>query len=543
MGDASSNKPPKILYTTTDPAAVAEIHRWYDAALERVRGRLGQNHPFYVAGQPRQGAGAFEDRSPNDTDVLVGRFASAGREDVRGAVEAAQAAHRAWAATPWQERVRLLRRVADVITEERKFELAAMLGIEVGKSRMEALGEVEEAGDLVREYCDQMERHDGYRLELKEVSPGERSVSVMRPFGVFAVIGPFNFPIALCTGMSSGALVAGNTVVFKPASDTPMAGLMLYECFAAVLPPGVFNLLTGPGGPIGEELLNSPLVDGIIFTGSRDVGMRVYRQAAAGRPRPVIAEMGGKNPVIVTARADVAAAAEGTTRSAFGFGGQKCSAASRVYVDRRVKGDFLDALRDYTSKLVVGDPTKPDTFMGPVINERAYDTFRRAAEAAREEGGRFVSGGDVLREGDFARGYYVQPTTVDGLPRDHRLFKEELFVPFLVVAAVESLDEAIAEANASDYGLTAGIFSQDQEEIDRFFEQTETGTLYANRRGGATTGAWPGAQSFVGWKYSGTSGKGALGPYYVLQFLREQNRTVVRSSSPAAKAARQAAGE
>jgi 1-pyrroline-5-carboxylate dehydrogenase len=285
--------------------------------------------------------------------------------------------------------------------------------------------------------------------------------------------------------------------------------------------------VTGPGGAIGDELAENPAVDGVIFTGSRDVGMRVYRQAAQGRPRPVIAEMGGKNPVIVSASADLAAAAEGTARSAFGFSGQKCSAASRAYVHRRVYDDFLDALARFTAGLNVGDPTRRETYMGPVINRGAYEKFQRVTEQAREEGGRFVSGGDILHGGDYDLGYYVQPTIVDGLPKDHPFFREELFLPFLVVAPVESLDEAITEANKTDYGLTAGIFSRDQAEIQRFFDQVEAGVLYANRRGGATTGAWPGAQTFVGWKYSGTSGKGALGPYYVQQFLREQNRTIV----------------
>ncbi len=527
MGNDATQTTPKITYTTTDPAALAQMHRLYDEALQQVRARLGARYPFYVSGQPRWASSEFEDLSPNDTRVVIGRFQQGTREDARLAIEAARTAFPGWSGTPWEQRVALLRQAADEITVRRKFEIAAVLGVECGKSRMEALGEIEEAGDLIREYCDQMERHHGFVIEMKQVAPGERNWSVMRPFGVFAVIAPFNFPIALSTGMSAGALVAGNTVVFKPASDTPLAGLLLYECFAAVLPPGVFNVVTGPGGAIGDELAENPAVDGVIFTGSRDVGMRVYRQAAQGRPRPVIAEMGGKNPVIVSASADLAAAAEGTARSAFGFSGQKCSAASRAYVHRRVYDDFLDALARFTAGLNVGDPTRRETYMGPVINRGAYEKFQRVTEQAREEGGRFVSGGDILRGGDYDLGYYVQPTIVDGLPKDHPFFREELFLPFLVVAPVESLDEAIAEANKTDYGLTAGIFSRDQAEIQRFFDQVEAGVLYANRRGGATTGAWPGAQTFVGWKYSGTSGKGALGPYYVQQFLREQNRTIV----------------
>jgi 1-pyrroline-5-carboxylate dehydrogenase len=237
--------------------------------------------------------------------------------------------------------------------------------------------------------------------------------------------------------------------------------------------------------------------------------------------------MGGKNPAIVTRHADLDKAAEGVMRSAFGYDGQKCSANSRVYVDREVADAFVEKLVERTEGISVGDPTRREHWMGPVINERALTTFRNAVDEARRDGGTIATGGEVLDEGDTARGYFPQPTVVTGLPTDHRLFRDELFVPFLVVGEVEDLDEALRLANSSTYGLTAGIFTDDEAEVRRFLDTIQAGVVYVNRRAGATTGAWPGIQSFGGWKGSGSSGKNGLGPYYVQQFLREQSQTVM----------------
>jgi 1-pyrroline-5-carboxylate dehydrogenase len=237
--------------------------------------------------------------------------------------------------------------------------------------------------------------------------------------------------------------------------------------------------------------------------------------------------MGGKNPAIVCKSADLNQAAEGVMRAAFGFGGQKCSACSRVYVDRNVKQKFVALLKEYTGKHVkIGDPVLKDTFLGPVINRPAVETYDNAATTARNDGGQFVYGGTVLKDGDFAHGYFVEPAIVDGLPASHRLFKEELFVPFLVIAE-SSFEQALTEANNSEYGLCAGIYTRDSKERDVFFNRIEAGVTYANRRAGATTGAWPGVNSFGGWKGSGSSGKSGLGPYYVQQFMREQSRWIV----------------
>lgn len=255
--------------------------------------------------------------------------------------------------------------------------------------------------------------------------------------------------------------------------------------------------------------------------------MDLYNSFSTSYPKPIITEMGGKNPTIVTRNADMEKAVEGVVRSAFGFSGQKCSACSRAYVEAPIYDEFMERLVNRTNELVIGDPTDRAVFVGPVIDEGAVERFENAAEIARRDGGHIRTGGTRLTDGDLAEGTFVAPTIVDGLPLNHELFKRELFLPFLAVGKVESLDQAIAESNASEYGLTAGIFTEDTGEIETFFDRIEAGVVYANRKGGATTGAWPGSQPFTGWKGSGSSGKGALGSYYVEHFMREQSRTVV----------------
>jgi 1-pyrroline-5-carboxylate dehydrogenase len=362
------------------------------------------------------------------------------------------------------------------------------------------------------------------------MTPNERNTDVLRPYGVFACIAPFNFPLALSAGMSGAALVAGNAVVYKPAEDTPWTGLKLYDVYRdAGLPAGVFNYVTGHRDAIGDALWRHPGVDGVVFTGSKAVGLRIHAGLTGRFIKPALLELGGKNAAIVTASADLDAAADGIVRSAFGLSGQKCSATSRVYVASPVKDALLDAIIARTVALRIGDPTERDVFVGPVINERAVARFDRAVAQAQRDG-QIVSGGARLRDGALAHGHFVAPT-VAVLPRESTLFLEELFLPVLAVGEVGSLDEAIAETNKADYGLTAGIFSGSSEEIERFFDDVDAGVCYANKRTGATTGAWPGAQPFCGWKGSGSTGKGGCGPYYVAQFLREQSRTVIEGTT------------
>jgi len=514
----------KITYTAT-AEQIERMHSAFDEALARVPAELGKTYPMVINGVERTGAGTFEVRAPADRNLVIGRFQSGTSSDVDDAVAAAKAAYPAWSSRPFAERVAIMRRAAEII-RERKFMLSALLIWEAGKNRAEAIGEVEEGADLIDEYARQVEANNGFVIQLESLDSAEKNKSVLRPFGVWAVLAPFNFPHALSAGMSSAAMVAGNTVVYKPASLAPLAGYELARCyFDAGVPAGVFNFVTGSGSEVGETLALHPRVDGLIFTGSKEVGLDLFHRVSTEFAKPCITEMGGKNPTIVTKNADLEKAVEGVARSAFGYSGQKCSACSRVYVERPIYDEFIAKLTTRTETMKVGEPSIRDVFVGPVIDARAVKRFEEALQSAA--GGTVRTGGKVLTDGDYAKGTFVEPTIVDGLPLTHELFKRELFLPFLVVGVVDSLEEALEHANDTEYGLTAGIFTEDAGEIEQFFNGIEAGVVYANRRGGATTGAWPNCQSFCGWKASGSTGKGGLGPYYVQQFLREQSRTVV----------------
>jgi 1-pyrroline-5-carboxylate dehydrogenase len=521
--------PAKITYTTAS-GDLKEFHHRFDVALEAVRSAAGGRHPFYIGGVPvDHGGEPLVDRSPSDTSLVLGRFATATRGDVDCAVAAARRAQPGWARLEWRGRLAVLRRAA-LLIRERKYELAAVMSLEVGKSRLEAMGDAEESADLLDYYCGQVEEADGFVRPMGKVTPAERNTDLLRPYGVFACIAPFNFPLALSAGMSGAALAAGNAVVYKPAEDTPWTGLRLCQIYhEAGLPPGVFNLLIGHRDEIGDPLWQHPGVDGVVFTGSKSVGMRIHAGLSAGWIKPCLLELGGKNAALVMPSADLDAAAEGVMRSAFSLQNQKCSATSRVYVHQAVAAPFLERLLERTREMRMGDPSARDVFFGPVINDRAVARYERAVAQARAEG-IVLCGGARLTGDVFDRGHFVAPT-VALLPLQSSLFREELFVPFLAVAEVGSLEEALAQANAVDYGLTAGIFSGDPAEVERFFDEIEAGVCYANKRTGATTGAWPGAQPFCGWKGSGSTGKGGCGPYYVAQFAREQSRTVIEAQS------------
>ena len=498
-----------------------EFHVNYETAVDKVRSEFGQTLPMIIDGKEVRTTATFPDVSPADIRVVLGLFQHGTKAHAKRAIKAARAAFEKWSATPWAERVRIVQQAADLISE-RKYRYAALLSFENGKNRYEAMADVDEAADLLRWYAAEMNRNRGYEHAMGQFLPGETARAMLKPYGVWAVVAPFNFPFAIAAGMSTGALITGNTVVFKPASDTPYMGLKLAELLhEAGLPPGVFNFVTGAGATVGQELVDNPEVDGFVFTGSRAVGLQAFRAFTQNRPKPIITEMGGKNPTIVTRSADVEKAALGVMRAAFGYGGQKCSACSRVLVDRSASETFLERLVAETSKIKVGDPTHRDVYLGPLINDAAVSTYEKAISDIRRSKGKILFGGKA----DPKVGHFVDPTIVAGLPRNHRINKEELFVPILSVIEVDGLDDAIDVANDVDYGLTAGIFSRDPAEVRCFFSEVEAGVLYANRAAGATTGAVVGVQPFGGWKMSGTSGKSAGGNYYLPQFMREQSQS------------------
>ncbi|MGZ8259945.1 MAG: aldehyde dehydrogenase family protein [Caldimonas sp.] len=521
----------KLTYSTMfDPPP--ELHRRFDAALDAVRVSLGAEHAMLIGGADATAGRQFELRAPADTRVVLGRFQTGDGAHANAAIEAARRAFPDWSRRPWHERVALLRQAVQII-EERVYEIGAALALEVGKNRMEALGEAQETADLIAYSCDRMEANDGYTREMaSDPLPGFVSTnrSVLKPYGVWLVVSPFNFPFALSGGPAGAALAAGNTVVFKAATATPWSGRLLAEALRdAGVPPGVFNFVTGPGTSLGQALIEHPGIAGVTFTGSYEIGMQLHRTIAAGRwQRPCIVEMGGKNAAIVSRRADLADAVTGVVRSAFGLSGQKCSACSRVYVERVVFDDFVAALRDTTATIPVGDPVHREHWMGPVIDAAAVARHENAAAAVRGVGaaGALIVGGERLAGDGFANGHFVAPT-IARLPVDHPLWQRELFAPFVLVAPVADLDDALAHANDSDYGLTAGFYGS-PEETERFFDGIEAGVCYANRPQGATTGAWPGYQPFGGWKGSGSTGKGGGSLYYLPQYFREQSQTRVR---------------
>lgn len=510
-----------------------EMHLQFDAAIKKVKDNLGREYGMIINGKEYTTSEKFEDCSPINSDWVLGVFQKGDEKAAQAALAAARAAFRGWSHTSWQQRVALVRKAADIM-ESRIFEMGAVMALEVGKNRMESLGDVAETVELFRYACQQMENNNGYQAEMgRDPLVGFESTneSVLRPYGVWVVISPFNFPAALTGGPVGAALVAGNTVVFKPATDTPWIPRLIAECLRdAGLPEGAFNYVTGPGRTLGQALIDSDEVNGITFTGSFDVGMNLYKQFAGGKwIRPIILELGGKNPTIVSRHADLEAAATGIMRSAFGLQGQKCSACSRVFVEEAAYDELVSRLVELTNKIVIGDPTERSVYLGPVVNKSSFQQYQEfTAELAKA--GRILTGGKTLSDGALAKGYFCAPTLVDNLPLEHRLWKEEMFLPITTLAKVKSMEQAMKLANDVSYGLTAGVYGT-PEEVEWFFDHIEAGVCYSNRPQGSTTGAWPGYQPFGGWKGSGGSGKNSGGLYYLPLYLHEQIRTRVRKIS------------
>jgi 1-pyrroline-5-carboxylate dehydrogenase len=497
----------------------------YEEAVVRVKDELGKKYSIIINGEDRFGNEMFEDRSPGDLKIVLGTFQKASRIDLIDAITAAKKAFESWKFVDYKDRTSIFLKAASIMSSK-KYDLAAWLSLENGKNRLEAFAEVDEAIDFLRYYSEELLKNKGYVVETSGAFSNEYSISVLKPYGVWGVIAPFNFPFAITTGMTTGALITGNTAVLKPASDTPLMAYKFYRILEnAGLPKGVLNYVTGSGEILGDELITNSEVSGIVFTGSRTVGFEGLKKANLVKPVLYIAEMGSKNPIIVTKHVNIDKAVEGIYKSAFGYDGQKCSACSRLYLAKEIKKELLEKLVNKTKQLKIGDPTDRKTYLGPLINKKAYQDFQKYVTLAKKDGV-ILTGGKVYVEGSCKDGYYVEPTIVDHLPRDHFLFLNELFVPILVVAEVKDLRQAVEEANKIDYGLTAGIFSEKKEEIQYFFNHVESGVLYANRVKGGSTGGIVGAQSFVGWKMSSTTGKGTGGPYYLQQFMREQAQTI-----------------
>ncbi|MGC8538047.1 MAG: aldehyde dehydrogenase family protein, partial [Candidatus Micrarchaeia archaeon] len=469
-------------------------------------------------------------------------FQKGTREHARMAIAAAKEEFLRWRDVGYRERAGIFRKFADVLATN-KFDIAAILSLENGKSRYESIGEVDEGIDFCRYYANELEANRGYarKTSLEESkqrvaagfqgapSNAERVSIVMKPYGVFGVIAPFNFPISISIGMSAGAMITGNTVVFKPSSSdnmTMLTGLKIYQLFKeAGLPDGVFNYITGPGSEVGDELVVNTGVSGIVFTGSRSTGLNMLTKTyGTGNQKAFIVEMGGKNPAIVSKAANLDDAVSGVLGAAFGFAGQKCSALSRVYVHESIKEEFISKLIEKTRALKIGDPISKDVYIGPLISESAYKRYVESIDKIKESG-RLLYGGGTVNTG--MKGFYVEPAIAE-LRHEHELVHKELFVPILIVIGYKNFADAIAMANDVDYGLTAGLYSKNRKEIKEFSEGIEAGVVYINRAVSATTGAIVGLHTFVGWKGSGLTGKGTGSKFYLQQFMREQSISITQ---------------
>lgn len=508
---------------------VEQFHRKYEEAVEKVKKTFDTHYPNYINGKEVYSSdGEYSVTTPINKNQVIGYCQKGTAEDAKNAIAAAKAKFVEWSRMPYQKRVKIFQKAAKIMSAK-KFELAALMTFDNGKNRYEAIADVDEAIDFLNYYSYLMLKNKGFIVKMGKPFPNEECTSVLKPYGVWAVISPFNFPLAITTGMSTGAMITGNTIVLKPASDTPLMALKFYEIMKeAGLPDGVMNLVVGSGSTVGEELISNPDISGVVFTGSRPVGKRIFAKMTSEIVKPCITELGGKNPIIVTSKANLNKAVEGVARSAFGFGGQKCSACSRLIVFEDVKDKFIEMLISWTrERVTVGDPTRREIFMGPVINQKAYDDFEKYSDMAKKDG-KVLLGGNRFESGELKDGFFVEPTIVDNLPLDHEIIRTELFLPILAVITVKNLEEAIKIANDTEYGLTAGIFTENAKERDYFFDNIQAGVTYCNRTVGGSTGAMVNGQPFGGWKASSSTAKGAGGLYYLQQFMREQSQTIVK---------------
>ncbi|MDE1868638.1 MAG: aldehyde dehydrogenase family protein [Candidatus Micrarchaeota archaeon] len=515
-----------------------EFDGLFESAAETARNGFGIEHPMYIGGKPVRAGNLLLEKSPIDSQILIGKFQKGAREHAKLAIDAASNAFESWSNMDYSDRASIIRRAADLFSKN-KYQLAAILSYENAKSRYESMGEVDEAIDFMRYYSDEMDANKGYirkaaaKASKAKVEAGfqgapssqEKVTVSLRPYGVFGVIAPFNFPISISTGMNVGALITGNTVVFKPSSSdnmTMLTGLKIYELFKeAGIPDGVFNYVTGPGSEVGDEIATNDNVSGIAFTGSRATGMSmISRTFSSGKQKVFIVEMGGKNPAIVSKYANLDAAVNGVASAAFGFAGQKCSALSRVYVHQSKKELFVSKLIERVRGLKIGNPLDKENYIGPLISKSAFDRYIESVQKARTTGGRILYGGNAVKTG--LEGYYVEPAIIEAR-HDSELVRKELFAPILTLETYSDFGDALKMANDVEYGLTAGLYSKNRDEILEFSKKIQAGVVYINREISATTGAIVGLHTFVGWKGSGLTGKGTGSKHYLPQFMREQS--------------------
>ncbi len=491
-----------------------ETGRRMREALEQVTRQLGEEYPIIIAGRKIATAEKIRSVNPSDLSEVVGFASKADRALAEQALQAAASAFESWRRVGPVERSRYLSKAA-AIMRRRRIELVAWMVLEAGKTWPEADADVAEAIDFLEFYSREMVR-------LAAVQPltrlmGEDNELVYLPLGVGVIIPPWNFPLAILAGMTSAAIVTGNAVVLKPASATPVIGAKFVEIMEeAGLPPGVLNFLPGPGEAIGDYLVSHPLTRFVSFTGSRDVGVRINDLAAKVHPgqkwlKRVVAEMGGKDAIIVDAGADLEDAVSGVVNSAFGFGGQKCSACSRAIILKDVYDEAVERIASRTKALVVGPAKDPGVNLGPVVDEGAYKKILEYIEIGKQEGRLLAGGGKAP-----GNGYFIQPTVFVGVDRKARIAQEEIFGPVLAVIKASDFDDALAIANDTDYGLTGSLYSRNRRHLEQARAEFHVGNLYFNRK---CTGALVGVHPFGGFNLSGTDSK-AGGRDYLLLFTQ-----------------------
>jgi len=521
---ATAEPQPALLQFQNEPPAdfsVEETRETFEAALKDVAEDFGAEYPLVINGRSVETKGQIVSRNPSKSDQIVGIVSSASPNDAADAIEAARKAFRSWSQVEQHYRSEYLTLLARAM-HERKFELAAWMVHECGKTWAEADGDVCEAID----FCNYYSLQATDLLASKDFNlAGEENTYFFKPRGVAVVIAPWNFPLAILVGMTTAALVTGNTVIMKPAEQSSVIAAKFMEIVQEVgIPDGVVNLLPGVGEEVGPELVSSPDIDVIAFTGSRDVGLEINRTAAESDPRQhgvkkVIAELGGKNAIIVDDDADLDEAVLGVVKSAFGYAGQKCSACSRVIVPSSIYQKFVKRLVAATRSLNVGPASDPASSVGPVIDEASVERIRSFIDIGRKEN-RLVSEYPIDEE-LAEQGYFIGPHIFGDVDRSSRIAQEEIFGPVLACIPAEDLDEAIDIANDTDYALTAGVFSRSPANLKRCASELIAGNLYINR---GTTGALVARQPFGGFRMSGIGSK-AGGPDYLAQFVLPVNIT------------------
>ncbi len=497
----------------SDPTNAAAMRE----ALKLVRSQFGRDYALRIGQESHQTESLLDSINPSYPDEVVGRHHKATAALAAEAVNSANTYFHVWAATPAATRVEMLRRAAQIL-RRRKFEFNAWLVLEAGKSWIEAEADVSEAIDFCDYYALLMLRLDDPEPLVQ--LPGERNTLRYLPLGVGVVIPPWNFPLAILVGMTTAALVSGNTVVVKPSSDTPTIAAKFAEVLdEAGFPPESFTMMVGSGAEVGDLLVDHHRTRFISFTGSREVGLRINERAAKTQPgqiwiKRVIAEMGGKDAIIVNDDADLDAAAAGVVASAFGYQGQKCSACSRLILHEKVYGAFLDKIVERTQALRIGPAEDPANDMGPVINERSRKSILKYIEIGKEEG-RLLTGGAAAP----GEGFYIEPTIIADVPPSARIFQEEIFGPVLAVTPARDFEHALELANDSEYGLTGAAYTRDTERLRLAADRFHVGNLYLNRK---CTGAMVGAHPFGGFNMSGTDSK-AGGPDYLFWFVQAKS--------------------